>query len=446
MFKRNIFPYLLNWKDKPNHKPLILRGARQVGKTSAVVQFAKEQFADLVYINLEQADHFRWFNQPMTVTEFEQIVDIQMNKKLISGKTLLFIDEIQESADLLQLLRFFYEQRPELHVIAAGSLLEAKMMREGLSLPVGRVEYLYMYPLDFFEYLQAKGETQLLDFLRSVDMGSTISAPLHHIALQQFYEYTMIGGMPEVVRAYMQSRSVSDVQTIYSSLLTTYAEDVYKYAGQAQARYLQYVIDQSPLFAGATTTYEKFGQQLYHSRDLRFAFETLNRAMILSQISATQSIQLPLIAQQKRVKKLLFLDVGLVNYRSGIQAQYVHLKDLHEFYRGRIAEQVVGQQLIAQGMHEPLALYYWGKSKMESSAELDFCFAYQGSIVGLEVKSGSAMKLRSLHRFAEETAEHQLVRVSREPLQMQDMRIAGKVYQLLSVPFYLTPRLVSFFV
>ena len=170
MFNRNILDYLEKWRLKKGRKPLVLRGARQVGKTSAVLFFAKRHFEDFVYINLEKAEHYELFKETNTVAEFEKITDVVFQKKIIPGKTLVFIDEIQNTPNLIALLRFFYEERPDLHVIAAGSLLEVKIKKEGLSMPVGRVEYAYVYPLTFFEFLGAIGESNLLHFLQRITL------------------------------------------------------------------------------------------------------------------------------------------------------------------------------------------------------------------------------------------------------------------------------------
>jgi len=162
MFNRRIINYLASWKDKKARKPLILRGARQVGKTSAILMFAKKHFKNIVYLNLEKIEHLNLFKEKISLEDFEKIIQIKFHQKIIPQDTLIFIDEIQNSPSLIKLLRFFYEERPDIYVVAAGSLFQAKIEREGLSLPVGRIEYAYLYPLDFFEYLEARKENELL--------------------------------------------------------------------------------------------------------------------------------------------------------------------------------------------------------------------------------------------------------------------------------------------
>ena len=259
MFPRKICEYLTQWKVKTQRKPLILRGARQVGKTSAVLIFGKKHFRDIIQINLENIEHRRLFNEEVSLEDFEKIVQIKFHKKIVPGETLIFIDEIQNSPALISLLRFFYEKRPDVHVIAAGSLFQAKIEREGFSLPVGRIEYVYVYPLDFFEYLEASQETELLHFLKSLSPKENIPEAIHQEALKHFHEYTMIGGMPEVLNLYLTEHNIESLKPIYSSLLTSYAEDIYKYSSLAKTKYLSYVIEHAPLYAGMITTYNKFG-------------------------------------------------------------------------------------------------------------------------------------------------------------------------------------------
>lgn len=213
MFNRKIITYLENWKNKKQRKPLILRGARQVGKTSAILMFGKKYFENIIHINLEKADHLSLFKDELSLEDFEKIIQIKFHEKIIPGKTLIFIDEIQNSMPLIKLLRFFYEEKPHIHVIAAGSLLKAKIERQGFSLPVGRIEYAYLYPVDFFEYLEAKQETELLGYLKNISFSEKIPAGIHRQALTLFNEYTMIGGMPEIVDIFTK-------KIIYPSLKT----------------------------------------------------------------------------------------------------------------------------------------------------------------------------------------------------------------------------------
>ncbi|MBU1486969.1 AAA family ATPase [bacterium] len=445
MFARKIIDYLVRWKDKDTRKPLILRGARQVGKTSAVLMFAREYFKHVIYLNLEKAEHANLFRQELSLEDFEKIIQIKFHQTIIPQETLIFIDEIQSSPSLIKLLRFFYEERPDIHVIAAGSLLQARIEREGFSLPVGRVEYAYLYPLDFFEYLAAKGEAELLDFFKNLSLEEDIPCGIHELGLKLFYEYTMIGGMPEIVKVFLEKKNLEELKGIYSSLFTSYTEDVYKYSSLANSKYLIYVIDNSPLFAGTTVTYEKFGGSNFRSREIGKAFDMLEKVMLIYQTQATKSIELPLIPQRKRPKKLLFLDVGLINYQMGIQENFLNIGDLNDFYRGRIAEQVVGQNILAQFIDSPPKVFYWAKEKPKGCAEIDFCLNKQGSILGIEVKSGRSKRLKSIFSFGREIKNRQLIRIYSGELKKEEFEIDNKGFSLVSLPFYLVPRVLNNF-
>ncbi|MFA5813979.1 MAG: AAA family ATPase [Patescibacteria group bacterium] len=441
MFNRDILDYLAKWSKKSGRKPLVLRGARQVGKTFAVVFFAEQHFENFVHINLEKAEHYELFKETDSVAEFEKIAEVVLGTKIIAGKTLIFFDEIQNAPNLIALLRFFYEERPDLHVIAAGSLLEVKIKKEDLSMPVGRVEFAYVYPLTFFEFLRAVGENKLLDFLKKVTLREPIASGIHGRALKLFYEYTLVGGMPEAVALQINKSSREELNSFYSSLLTAYAEDIYKYSSSADVKYLRHVLEQAPYFAGERIIYEKFGGGSFRSREMGEAFGILEKTMIVRQIVATKSLSLPLVGQTKRAKKLLYLDSGLINYKNNIQAEYIKLEDLNNLYRGRAAEQIVGQNIIAGGLHAEQELFYWAKEKPAASAEVDFCLAHQGRIIGIEVKSGHSAKLKSLMSFAESVDGSKLIRIYSGQLKEETVSSNGKKHKLLSLPFYLVNRL-----
>lgn len=440
MFNRKVLLYLKDWKERNERKPLILRGARQVGKTSVVLLFARDYFEDIIHINLDNIEHLRLFRGEVSLREFEDIVKIKFKKKL-DPSTLIFIDEIQNSPSLIKLLRFFAEERRDLFVIAAGSLLEAKIKKEGFSFPVGRVEFVYMYPLDYFEYLEAKGETQLLNFLKNFSLDTQLPQSIHQLALENFYEYTMIGGMPEIVKNFIEKKDLSNLKQIYSSLFTSYVEDVYKYSSFAEAKYLSFVIETAPLFAGTIITYEKFGDSNYRSREMSKAFDTLEKVMLLYQVNATKSKNLPLIPQKKRPKKLIFLDSGLVNYQMGIQEEFINLRELENFYRGRIAEQITGQNILAQFQETPPKIFYWSKEKPYSSAELDFCFLQDNKILGIEVKSGKTGRLRSLFSFSKEVRNSIPLQVYSGNFKKEKITFKEDTVNFISLPFYLLPRI-----
>lgn len=441
MFPRKIISYLKVWKNKKNRKPLIIRGARQVGKTSSILMFGKEFFENTININLEKVENKQLFKQETSLQDFEQIIYTKFKQKIIPGKTLIFIDEIQNSPTLIKLLRFFYEEKPEWHVIASGSLLGPMIEKEGLSMPVGRIEYAYMYPLDFFEYLEAIQEKELLEYLKNISFDQKIPQGIHQQAIKLFYQYTMIGGMPEIVKIFCQNKNIHDLQNLYSSLFTAYAEDVYKYASSAQTKYIAHIIEKSPFSIGNNITYAGFANSEFKSREMKKAFDVLEKAMLVYQVKATQITRLPLIPKEKRPKKLFFLDVGLVNYQRGIQESYLGVEELNHFHRGEIAEQVVQQNILSQFIDQPAKIFYWAKPKEKSNAEIDFCFNKNGKILGIEVKSGKGGRLKSLYKFAESVENSQIIRIYSGQLIKEKIKIKNQKKSLLSLPFYLIPRI-----
>jgi len=429
---------------KNARKPLVLRGARQVGKTSAVKLFAEQNFKDFIYINMERGEDREIFSKVSSISDFEKTVELVLKKKIVAGDTLLFIDEIQNAPNLIELLRFFYEERSDWHVVAAGSLLEVMLEKLGLTMPVGRIEYVYMHPLTFFEFLEVTGEEALVDFLRKLKLDEMIPESVHLRAMKLFYDYTLIGGMPEAVAMFANKNSQEEINSLYSSLLTAYTEDIYKYASSADVKYVQYVIERAPYFAGERVIYEKFGTSQYRSREMSRAFDVLEKAMIVNRVAATNSIELPIMTQGKRAKKILFLDSGFVNYKNNIQTEFLGLHDLSSLYRGRIAEQIVGQNLLAMNIHSEQSLSYWAKDRQDGSAEVDFCFAAKGKIVGVEVKSGHSARLKSLFSFSENIKNNKSIRIYDGPVNQEQIVYAGKKYNILSLPFYLVNRVVDF--
>ncbi|MDI6731849.1 MAG: AAA family ATPase [Candidatus Margulisbacteria bacterium] len=443
MFNRKVINYLKQWKNRKKHKPLILRGARQVGKTSAVEIFAKENFAQLININLENPEHGALFREPLSLQDFNQIIQLKFNQKIEEGKTLLFIDEIQNSVPLMRLLRFFYEEQPNLHVIAAGSLLEVKLHKASFSFPVGRVEYTYLHPLDFFEYLEAKGERILLDILRNIQTGSSVPQAIHDQSIKLFNEYMLIGGMPEAVKTFIETQDILAVNRVYNSLFTSFLDDVYKYAPDSKVKYLIHVIENAPLFAGQTITYEHFANSAYRSREMGEAFDTLEKTMLVNRIVGSKETALPLVPKKKKAPKIIFIDIGMVNYKMGIREQLFNIKDLSSLYQGRIAEQVVGQNLLSLVHDQLVPVSYWYRDIPGSTAEVDYIIAHKGMIMPIEVKSGSSGRLRSLVEFTKRTGMKIAVRVYGGVFREEAIKSGNVSFKLISIPFYLLPRITE---
>lgn len=426
MFKRSIEINLKEWKTSISRKPLILRGARQVGKTSVIRKFASENFDSFLEINLEKTDENIFFKNVTNVDDFIRRAEVIAKKDVIEGKTLLFIDEIQESTEAMKLLRFFAEEKPNLHLVVAGSLLEAKMSGEW-NVPVGRVEYMYLYPMTFFEYLDAIGEENLKN---NPDIGQ-------ELIKKHLNNYLLVGGMPEAILNFVESNSFTKVQEIHERLATSYKEDIGKYATTSDRKYLELVMDFGPKIAGGVYKYENFGDSEYRGREIREATSLLQKVMLLREVLSINSINLPFIHKIKRAKKMIWLDIGIANSANGI-----NLDILKGEYKGRIMEQLVGQTLIANGLRKGIDLVYWSRNKDEGSAEVDFCFQHSDKIVGLEVKSGNSKNLKSLFSMIDLGGEKVIpVRVSWDGLGIENYKYNGKNYRILSVPFYLLERI-----
>ncbi len=437
MFDRIIEKELKNWKVNPYRKPLILRGARQVGKTSVIRKFGQENFDQVIEVNLEKKDQLQLFDQATSVEDFSQRINLFFDQKVVPGTSLLFIDEIQESKNIMELLRFFAEEKPELHVMAAGSLLEAKIGQDW-SIPVGRVEYRYLYPLTFFEYLKARKKTALLGSLETIQLDDSFA--YGDMACEVFKEYVVVGGMPEVVKSFTETGDYGQVRAIFNRLQTAYVDDIRKYSKSKESnKYLEIVLEFGPKVAGTIYKYENFGGSNFRSREMGEAIQTVEKTMLLKQILAVNSTLLPIVPKNMRPKKMIWLDVGLVNY---VNNAYQEM--LTGVYKGKIMEQVVGQSMLAGGITRPVDLYYWSRDKVEGNAEVDFCFQHQSRMVGMEIKSGNVAKMRSLFSLGNIDPTAVLVRVSWDSLGIESWKFAGKEYQILSLPFYLIDRYQDF--
>ena len=442
MFERSINKFFLEWKDRTKRKPLVIRGARQVGKTSAVNLFAVNSFKTYIYINLEQGDNLALFSRMNPVREVIQAIQLKFNKKIITGTTLIFIDEIQNSGIAMNQLRYFYEEMPDLHVAAAGSLLEVKMKSEGFSFPVGRVEYCYMYPVTFEEYLSAMGETESLHYINSVKPEKKIPVEIHNTLMKKYQEYLLVGGMPEAVARYAETKSLIDVDPVYESILTGFKDDVLKYASVAKAKYIQYLIEHAPKYIGLSIKYENFGGSGFRSREMSEAFDVLEKAMIISRVYASASGQLPIVNNLKKSSKLLYLDTGLVNYQAGLRTEIMNIQDINAVYHGQLSEQITGQTFLSQAIRKNVNLSYWYREQKGSISEIDYLISSHNKLIPVEVKSGKTGTLRSLHNFIDENRSNFAIRIYSGVIGIEKIRTPNKKqFALFSIPFYLLHRI-----
>ncbi len=437
MFERNIERELTHWVNDKYRKPLVLRGARQVGKTTVVRRLAT-QFENFLTVNLEKSDAVHLFESTGNVRELLPQLFLYCNVSRREGKTLLFIDEIQNSVHTVALLRYFYEELPEIHVIAAGSLLET-LLDKHISLPVGRVQYMALQPCSFLEFLNAMDESRFVDPIRS----ATLPAAFHNNLMQQFNTYALIGGMPEVVARYAGNKDVLALSKIYNELLNAYKDDIEKYAqNNTQAAVIRYILEEGWTFAGENISLGGFAGSPYKARETSEAFRTLNKAMLLELAYPVTSAVMPAVSDLKKSPKLFWLDIGLVNYSAKIQKEYILSADLLDTWRGKSAEQIVAQELKALSFDVGGKRNFWIRNKRGSNAEVDFIFVYDGLIVPIEVKSGHNAHLKSLHQFMDEAPHDIAVRVWSGNFSIDEVKtLAGKSFRLINLPFYMIAAL-----
>ena len=396
MYFRNKIIELESWKRKKNRKPLIIRGARQVGKTTLVKMFSNN-FEQYIELNLEKIEDRNFFDSKFDISEIVKAIFLSKNK-IISGKeTLIFIDEIQNSPYAIKLLRYFYEEYNNIFVIAAGSLLES-ILKFNESFPVGRVEYMYLYPFTFREFLLAKGLSGLSEAINEIPFPTL----LHEEALKYFSEYSLIGGMPEIVKSYLETGDIVETSPVYETLLVSYLDDVEKYSRtKNQKLILRHVIHSSFKEAGKRIKFEGFGNSGYKFREIKEAFQILEKTMLIKLLFPAVSTAPPITRSVKKSPKVQLLDTGLVNYFSGVQNDFMLKKYLEDVYQGIIAEHIVGQELFATEYSQFQKPTFWVKEKRQSSAEVDYVYQFNGLLFPIEVKSGKTGRLRSLMQFVD---------------------------------------------
>lgn len=436
MFRRNIISKLEAWKQDKKHKPLILRGARQVGKTTVVNEFGS-QFDNYLYFNLERNENAKLFEMEIPLDDLVNMLYASVGKVKKEGTTLVFIDEIQNSPKTIALLRYFYEQRPDLYVIAAGSLLE-NLMDVKVSFPVGRVQYLALRPCSFSEFLGAIGKNNLLAVL---SQKAEYTVAFHEQLMHLFNQYTIVGGMPEAVQQYAETQDVIGIEDVYETLVQAYKDDSEKYVrGNKLTDVVRFILSYGWAFSGETITLGNFANSGYKSREVGEAFRLLEKAMLLELIYPVSSTQLPIIPETKRMPKLIWFDTGLVNYQAGIRKEIIGSTDMVDSWRGHIAEQITAQELLTLDDRVGQHRSFWAKPN--NGAEVDFIFAHNSKLYPIEVKSGTNAHLRSLQVFMDSSGVNIAIRIWSKPYSVDKVKtIHGKEFTLINLPFYLIGNL-----
>jgi predicted AAA+ superfamily ATPase len=446
--KRDSESALSSWLVEPGRKPLVVRGARQVGKSTLVRRVAEQAGLKLWEVNLEQHAGLNAAFQTLAPDTILREVGLRLNQVGVGqGRGMLFLDEIQATPAALTSLRYFFEQRPDLPVVAAGSLLEFALGAAGISMPVGRVQYHFLGPLTFDEFLGALGEDLVRDVWGGQSASATFSPSAHDRLLDLLREYLLVGGMPEAVARYADQRDPVLATRVHRSILATYGDDFSKYARGVDIERIRRVFDVLPTQLAQKVRYNRFHPD-WRAADIRRCLELLLRAGVATAVVHSDGDGVPLGGQEDpSVYKLFHLDVGLVATASGMG----HIP-IEEFRTGRfvnegvLAEQFVAQQLLwTQNSEEKPKLHYWQRGGARRNAEVDFLIALGSQVVPIEVKSGASGSLRSLHQFMLKHPGACAVRFDLNPPSRQDVDIAvvgerGMAtarYQLTSLPLYL---------
>jgi predicted AAA+ superfamily ATPase len=379
------------WIAARRRKPLIVRGARQVGKTWLVEHVASAKFETIVKIDLEKRrDLHIHFGDNLNPKAIVRHLEVDSGTRILPGSTLLFLDEIQACPRAIMALRYFYEQMPDLHVIAAGSLLEFALGE--ISVPVGRVQYLYLSPMTFREYLLGIGNEVAAE--TAARHPSEVEAGIQHQLLRELKTYFFVGGMPESVQVYRDTQSLVETFKVQTEIVGSYREDFAKYTPRVNDACLDSVLLSVARHVGEQIKYTRLDDSHSGSTNRR-AFDLLCKARVVHKIASCNPSGLPLGASvnDKRFKAAL-LDIGLLQNLCQVPVDLeLREDDLLAMYRGKLAEQFVAQELIANHTSE---LFYWAREVRGSNAEVDYLAVRGGKIVPVEVKSGAGGSLRSL--------------------------------------------------
>lgn len=442
--KRDRSTFLVEWLHSSQRKPLVIRGARQVGKTWIIRELARSQERQLIELNFERRPDTQTLFQSNDPNEIVSNIAAFTGKEIDSSHSILFLDEIQAAPQLLAKLRWFAEDLPELPVIAAGSLLDFALAEHAFSMPVGRIGYLYLEPLSFEEFLDATTHHSLRTYIQDYEWKAEIPDAIHAQLIKLIKDYIIVGGMPTAVSSWITKKDPNTLNQIQYDLLTTYREDFSKYKGRLPVERLEDVMNATLKQLGKKFIYAHANPES-SSVPLKQALELLVKARVGHRIFATSANGLPLGAEvNSKFLKVIWLDCGLCCISLGLSLhQLASVSEISLINNGGMAEQLVGQTLrtIGPGYIDP-ALYYWQREKMNALAEVDYVFQHENQVIPIEVKAGSTGSLKSLREFIKEKKSPLAVRVNSDKPSIMTVQIADQAalpleYKLLSLPFYL---------
>jgi len=402
IMKRSLLQYLSEWKAQSDRKPLLIKGARQVGKSWLAKELGKS-FKRFIEVNFDQKPGLcKIFEKDLSVDRLILQLSIALDAKIIPGETLLFFDEIQACPRAISALRYFYEQLPSLHVIAAGSLVEFAL--EDTGLPVGRLTTLYCYPLSFHEFLMASGRENIIELIRTNDIREPLSDAMHQKGLELFAEYMAIGGMPEAVKTWIQNRDIGKCMRIHQGFIESYRQDFNKYTKRNSRRHVELVFNAVPQMVGRKFISTHVSEAL-RAREILPALDLLSKAGVVHNVFHTSANGIPINAEiNPSIFKVICLDVAVMQALLHMEYRKWLLDPESEIVNfGSAVEAFVGQELIAYSTpFERAGLYYWIREKRGASAEVDYVTELGGRVVPIEVKSGLSGKSKSMRIFLDE--------------------------------------------
>jgi len=441
--KRSISDFLDKWIQDADRKPLVLRGARQVGKTWLVRDLARRHGLMLVELNMERrpelADHFRSNDPHRAIAD----LSVDLGISIVPENSLLFIDEVQAAPKLLAFLRWFREDFPNIPVVAAGSLLDFALRDHAFSMPVGRISYCYLEPVSFYEFLDASGNEMLKSALVAAGDSLDLAPRLHQRALALFAEYCLVGGLPEVVADWIAKRDDARRLQLQRDLIATYRDDFNKYRGRIPADLLRGVMDAIPRQLANRFVYSHVDGEMKH-RDIKQALELLRLARVCHRIEHTAANGLPLGAElNPRTFKVILVDVGLAAIQLGLSRLDLRdLSDVDWVNKGGVAEQFVGQHLrCLSPAYEDPRLFYWQRTEGRKG-EIDYIVQHGSRVIPVEVKAGKAGSMKSLHAFMHGKGLPFAVRLDANAPSCQDVDVEtttgdSVAYRLVSLPLYM---------
>lgn len=438
IFRQNI-DFLKEWAVSKKRKPLILRGARQTGKSTLVQMLVNDLNLNLITINFEELSFTSLETKTVNIQAVIKDIELHIERKINPDNDLIFFDEIQRSPNALMSLRYFYEKYPHIKIIAAGSLLDFLLNDSAFSFPVGRVDFYHIGPITFYEFLLAtKNEVLIEEFHGPIEK---ITEAAHFKLIELWKTYSFVGGMPEAVDAYFKNPSdFFAVRKIQNSLMNTYKADILKYSKKSESVRCDKILNYVPRKIGEKVKYSEIDAN-EKSRDLKVAIDLLIQARVILKCCHTNATSTPLAStSDEKVFKLYFLDVGLSNAATSTSIQDLIVKDFT--FKGKITEQMIAQNLNLQNPENDEQLFYWLQDKASNKAEVDFIIHKDRQIIPIEVKAGTNTKSKSLFIYNEQHLKNNLsIRFSQNMYSSKKIQNEKKSGILLNIPLYAIHKL-----